>query len=115
MGIRHASSTGKRDGSLNLLTAFGVRRGATVRADKGYDTQDFVAALITRRIVPLIARNTVNGRRIAMPRTVPRRCGYGISQKVRKWVEQNLGWIKTIGALSEPPMDGIATVRGWET
>lgn len=68
--VRHAIGTGKRDGALDLLTAAGVLRGATLGADKGYDTQDFVAALKTRGIVPHIARNTGNGRRSVMPRVV---------------------------------------------
>ena len=38
--VRHASDIGKRDGALDMLTATGAMLGA----DKGYDTQDFVAA-----------------------------------------------------------------------
>ncbi|KZC26865.1 transposase, partial [Rhodanobacter sp. FW510-T8] len=48
--VRHASGTGERDGALDLLTAAGVKPGATLGADKGYDTQDFVAALKQRGI-----------------------------------------------------------------
>ena len=46
--VRHANGTGECDGALDLLTAAGVKRGATLGADKGYDTQDFVAALKQR-------------------------------------------------------------------
>jgi transposase len=113
--VRHASGTGERDGALDLLTAAGIRQGATLGADKGYDTQDFVAALKTRQIVPHIARNTGNGRRSAVPAAAARTRGYGISQKVRKRIEQGFGWIKTIGGLRKLPMVGIAAVRGWVT
>lgn len=113
--IRHASGTGERDGALDLLTMAGVRRGATLGADKGYDTQDFVAKLSTRGVVPHIARNTGNGRRSAVPRAVARTPGYGISQKVRKRIEQGFGWIKTIGRLRKLPMVGLAAARGWVT
>lgn len=34
--VRHASGTGARDGALDLLTAAGVKPGATLGADKGY-------------------------------------------------------------------------------
>ncbi|OZB69236.1 MAG: IS5/IS1182 family transposase, partial [Lysobacterales bacterium 13-68-4] len=111
----HASGTGERDGALDLLTAAGVWRGATLGADKGYDTQDFVAAQRTRGVVPHIARNTGNGRRSAVPRTVARTGDYAISQKVRKRIEQGFGWIKTIGGLRKLPMVGLTAVRGWVT
>ncbi len=113
--VRHASGTGERDGALDLLTAAGVLRGATLGADKGYDTQDFVAALMTRGVVPHIARNTGNGRRSAVPSAVARTGDYAISQKVRKRIEQGFGWIKTIGGLRKLPMVGLAAVRGWVT
>ena len=113
--VRHASGTGERDGALELLTAAGVRQGATLGADKGYDTQDFVAALRARGIVPHIARNTGNGRRSAVPRAVVRTGNHAISQKVRKRIEQGYGWIKTIGRLRKLPMVGLAAVRGWVT
>ena len=113
--VRHASGTGERDGALDLLAAAGVRQGATLGADKGYDTQDFVAALRTRGIVPHIARNTGNGRHSAVPRAVARTRGYGISQKVRKRIEQGFGWIKTMGGLRKLPGGGLAAVRGWVT
>ena len=113
--VRHATGTGERDGALDLLTAAGVRQGATLGADKGYDTQDFVAALRARGIVPHIVRDTGNGRRSAVPRAVASTRGYGISQKVRKCIEQGFGWIKTIGGLRKLPMVGLAAVRGWVT
>jgi len=113
--VRHATGTGERDGALDLLAVAGVRQGSTLGADKGYDTQDFVAALRARGIVPHIARNTGNGRRSAVPRAVASTRGYGISQKVRKRIEQGFGWIKTIGGLRKLPMVGLAAVRGWVT
>ena len=113
--VRHATGTGERDGALELLTAAGIGQGATLGADKGYDTQDFVAALKAREIVPHIARNTSNGRRSAVPVSVARRRGYAISQKVRKRIEQGFGWVKTVGGQRKLPVVGIAAVRGWVT
>lgn len=112
--VRHASGTGERDGALDLLTVAGVRRGATLGADRGYDTADFVAALKLRGIKPHIARNT-KGRRSAIDARAARGTGYAVSLQVRKRIEQGFGWIKTIGGLDKLPMVSLPKVRGWVT
>ena len=112
--VRHASGTGERDGALDLLTAAGVKRGATLGADKGYDTQDFVAALRTAR--DQAAHRPQHATVDAAPSTTHRpRKGYAMSQKVRKRIEQGFGWIKTIGGLRKLPLVALPTVRGWVT
>ncbi|MGH8159741.1 MAG: IS5 family transposase [Rhodanobacter sp.] len=95
--VRHASGTGERDGALDLLLAAGVQRGATLGADKGYDTQDFVAALKERGIKPHIARHT-KGRRSAIDGRAARGKGYAMSLQIRKRIEQCFGWIKITGS-----------------
>lgn len=112
--VRHASGTGERDGALDLLDATGVRRGATLGADKGYDTHDFVEALELRGIKPHIARNT-QGRRSAIDARKARGNGYAMSLQVRKRIEQGFGWIKTVGGLDKLPMVSLPKVRGWVT
>ncbi|MEY2153096.1 IS5 family transposase [Rhodanobacter sp. 115] len=112
--VRHASGTGERDGALDLLGAAGVRRGATLGADKGYDTHDFVAALEQRGIKPHIARNT-SGRRSAIDARKARGKGYAMSLQVRKRIEQGFGWIKTVGGLDKLPLVSLPKVRGWVT
>ncbi|AHX13352.1 transposase [Dyella jiangningensis] len=112
--VRHASGTGERDGALHLLASAGVKAGATLGADKGYDTQDFVVALKQLGIKPHIARHT-KGRRSAIDGRTARSKGYAMSLQVRKRIEQGFGWIKTIGGLRKLPMVGLAAVRGWVT
>jgi transposase len=112
--IRHASGTGERDGALDLLDAEGVRQGATLGADKGYDTHDFVEALDRRGIKPHIARNT-KGRRSAIDARKARGKGYAMSLQVRKRIEQGFGWIKTVGGLHKLPLVSLPKVRGWVT
>ena len=112
--VRHASGTGERDGALDLLIAAGVKRGATLGADKGYDTQDFVAALKERGIKPHIARHT-KGRRSAIDGRAARGKGYAMSLQIRKRIEQGFGWIKTIGGLRKLPLIALSKVRGWVT
>jgi transposase len=109
--VRHASGTGERDGALELVDAH-LERGATLGADKGYDTQEFVAALEQRGIDPHIARNT-SGRRSAIDGRSARSRGYAMSQQIRKRIEQGFGWTKTIGGLRKLPLVGLAAVRGW--
>jgi transposase len=109
--VRHASGTGERDGALDLVDAH-LKRGNTLGADKGYDTQDFVAALKQRGIKAHIARNT-KGRRSAIDGRSARDKGYAMSLQVRKRIEQGFGWAKTIGGLGKLPVVGLEKVRGW--
>jgi len=109
--VRHASGTGERDGALGLANAH-LKPGNTLGADKGYDTQEFVAALKQRGIVPHIARNT-NGRRSAIHGRRAGSNGYAMSMQVRKRIEQGFGWVKTIGGLGKLPRVGLERVRGW--
>ncbi len=112
--VRHASGTGERDGALDLLASADVKMGATLGADKGYDTQDFVAALKQRGIKPHIARHT-RGRRSAIDGRSARSKGYTMSLQIRKRIEQGFGQIKTIGSLRKLPIIGLPAVRGWVT
>jgi hypothetical protein len=112
--VRVASGTGEREGALALLDAAAVGLGATLGADKGYYTRDFVAALTERGIKPHIARNT-SGRRSAIDGRTARGKGFAASQKVRKRIEQSFGWVKTVAGLRTLPRVGLTTVRSWVT
>lgn len=111
--VRQASGTGERDGALGLVDAH-LRRGSSLGADKGYDTQEFVRALKERGIYPHIARN-VSGRRSAIDTHSTRSRSYALSQQCRKRIEQGFGWVKTIGGLYKLPVTTLARVRGWVT
>ena len=91
-----------------------MKIGATLGADKGYDTHDFVAALHARGVKAHIARST-KGRRSAVDGRTVRGKGSAMSQLRRKRTEQGFGWIKTVGGLRKLPMVGLAAVRGWVT
>ena len=108
--VRHATGTGERAGALALVDEAGLKPGSTLAADKGYDTQDFVAELQGRGIKPHIARNT-SGRRSAVDGRTAASKGYAISQQVRKRIEQGFGWIKTVGELRKLPCVGLEKVR----
>src|SRR5580698_10019536 len=78
--------------------AAGVGRSAPDqrRGDKGYDTTGFVASRRALNVTPHVAQNerrpggsAVDSRTTGWP-------GYGLSQRVRKRVEEIFGWIKTV-------------------
>ena len=52
---------GERDGALDLIDEMLLGEGCTVGADKGYDTEDFIANLMKRKIKPHVAQNTKGG------------------------------------------------------
>jgi transposase len=81
----------------------------TLGADKGYDAQEFVAALKELEVSPHIAQNN-NGRRSAVPDDVAASEGYSMSQQKRKRVEQPFGWGKLIGGLRQVMVHGLEKV-----
>jgi IS5 family transposase len=93
-----------------MLARQSGRHRATLGADKGYDTRDFVAAVRALNVTPHVAQTT--GRRSAIDRRTTRHPGYAISQRVRKRVEEGFGWIKTTGGFRKTRHRGTARV-GW--
>ena len=78
----------------------------TVGADKGFDTADFVADMRDFNVTPHVAQNTTN-RLSAIDHRTTRHCGYEISRRKRKRVEEPFGWGKTIGGLARPLLRGV--------
>jgi hypothetical protein len=70
----------------------------TVRADKGFDTPEFVHALRDLNVTPRVAQNT-SKRRSAVDLRTTRHPGYALSQRIRKQVEEVFGWLKTVGLM----------------
>lgn len=68
----------------------------TVGADKGYDTQRFVAACRLMGITPHVAQKQAY---TAIDGRTTRTAAYAVSQHRRKRVEEAFGWMKTIGLL----------------
>ena len=69
----------------------------TLGADKAYDTKDFVAKLRQRKIIPHVAQNTERRGGSAIDGRTTRHVSYQISQRIRKWIEEIYGWMKTVG------------------
>lgn len=115
--VTAATGTAERDAALTMVDRLRDRGGqpVSVGADKGYDTQGFVAALGERGIHPHITQNaydTPKARRTsAVPETVATSPGYAISQRKRKLIEEGFGWMKTIGGLRRTRYRGIARTQ----
>ncbi|WP_459664353.1 transposase, partial [Novosphingobium sp. 11B] len=83
----------------------------TLGADKNYDTAAFVEALREMDVTPHVAQNNTN-RRSAIDGRTTRHPGYGLSQKIRKRIEEVFGWAKTCGTMRKTRHRGQDRV-GW--
>jgi transposase len=113
MELTAATGYAERDTALALLQRRrGRRRRATVGADKGYDTRDFVAGCRALKVTPHLARHTTK-RRSAIDGRTTRHPGYAVSQRVRKRVEEIFGWTKTVGGGRKLRYVGLERNRAW--
>ena len=107
--VTPATGTAEREAAATMMREHGVRRGATVGADKAYDTTDFVAEMRRQGVTPHVTQNNKH-RRSAIDRRTTRHKGYGLSLKVRKRIEEAFGWIKTVGGMRKTNHRGTALV-----
>ena len=85
--------------------------GATVGADRGYDTRDFVGRCRDADVTPHVAQIDNQRRSSAIDRRTTRHRGYAISQQIRKRIEQIFAWIKTVGGLRRTRFKGRARTQ----
>lgn len=83
----------------------------TVGADKGYDTKGFVDKMRGLGITPHVASNTERRGGSAIDGRTTRHAGYGISQKIRKRVEEIFGWMKSYGGFRKTRFKGLHRTR----
>ena len=112
--LTQADGHAERAAALEMLGELPVGRRVTLGADRGYDTQDFVAGCRALEVTPHVARNTTHRRSRIDGRTT-RHPGYAESQKRRKRVEEVFGWMKTVGMMRKtrhrgrPKVDWVFT------
>jgi transposase len=109
--LTQASGTAERDTALEMLVGKSMARHVTLGGDKGYDTRAFVEALRELKVTPHVAQNNSN-RRSAIDGRTTRHEGYGVSQVLRKRVEEVFGWLKTVGLQRKTRFRGLDRV-GW--
>jgi len=107
--VTQAVGIAEREAALAM--AANLPSGATLGADKGYDTRDFVLGLRAERVTPHVAQNTTR-RPSAIDGRTTRHAGYAASQQRRKRVEEIFGWAKTVGLCRQMRHRGLRRV-GW--
>ncbi|HEY9343659.1 MAG TPA: IS5 family transposase [Inquilinus sp.] len=94
--LTQADGHAERVAALHMIEPHADRpRAITLGADKAYDAEDFVNELRAMNVTPHVAQNT-SGRRSAIDGRTTRHAGYGVSQRLRKRIEEAFGWIKTV-------------------
>ena len=113
--VTQATGTAEREAALVMLDRRRLpRKRVTLAADKGYDTRAFIEELRQREVTPHVTQNTSN-RKSAIDGRTTRHPGYGVSQRVRKRIEECFGWIKTVGAGRKLRYIGKAKNQLWAT
>jgi transposase len=110
--LTEANGHAERIAALHMIEPRADRpRPITLGADKAYDAEDFVNELRSMNATPHVAQNT-NGRSSAIDGRTTRHAGYTISQRIRKRIEEAIGWIKTVGGQERTKFRGRERV-GW--
>ena len=84
----------------------------TVGGDKAYHQKKFVAACRERDVAPHVAckeQTAVEG----LDGRTTRSSGYEVSRRLRKRVEEILGWMKTVGGLRRSRYRGVERTQAW--
>jgi transposase len=108
--VTQATGWAEREAAFCLMEDAARRDGATLGADKGYDTRAFVAALRGIEVTPHIAQNITRHRRSAIDARTTRHPGYTVSQVKRKEVEHPFGWLKAVACLRQVKHRGTMLV-----
>ena len=107
-----ASGHAERLAGLDMIEPRADRPHAiTLAGDKNFDTRDFVMELREINVTPHVAQNNTS-RRSAIDGRTTRHAGYAISQRIRKWIEEGFGWMKTVGGMRKTRYRGLEKV-GW--
>lgn len=110
----HATGTAEREAALAMIerTRKPGKR-VTLGADKLFDAASFTGELRARKITPHVAINgsvskTGKVRKTLVDKRTTRHEGYGVSQRIRKRIEEAFGWAKTIGGIAKLKVRGLA-------
>lgn len=102
----------EREAALEMLDAsLPDHRRLTLGADKNYDVKAFVADLRERGVVPHVTQHINAHRGSAIDGRTTRHESYGVSQRVRRRIEEIFGWLKTVGGLRRSRFRGLERTR----
>jgi transposase len=112
--VTEANGTAERDAAMGMaLNVSSDSCKKTLGADKGYDTQDFVAVMGALNITAHVAQNTERRGGSAIDERTTRHAGYEVSQCKRKLIEEVFGWLKTVGPMRRPHFRGLKRMSWW--
>ncbi len=101
-------ATGKAEReAAEAMVRRSLKAGATLGADKNYDTAGFVKAMRQCKVTPHVAQK-VHG---AIDGRTTRHAGYAVSLKIRKRIEEIFGWGKDVGPMRKTRFIGLAKVK----
>jgi transposase len=109
--LTEADGYAERLAALEMVRDLSRTKRITLGADRGFDSEDFVAGCRRRNVTPHVAQHTVNRASRIDPRTT-RHPGYEVSQRKRKRIEECFGWMKTVGEMRKTRHKGTERV-GW--
>ena len=108
--LTEADGHAERVAGLHMIEPHADRpQPITLGGDKHFDTADFVNELRSMNVTPHVAQNTRN-RRSAIDGRTTRHGGYGVSQRIRKRIEEAFGWIKTVALQEKTRFRGVGRV-----
>jgi transposase len=95
--------------AIELVKGVAGKRRITLGADKAYDTGRLRPG-VPRGVTPHVARNITPTRGSRIDGRTTRHPGYGASLRIRKRIEEGLGWSKEIAGLAQVKLRGLARV-----
>ena len=107
--LTQAHGFAEREAALEMLARVAAAR-VTLGADKAYDVGAFVEQLRDRGVTPHVAQNLTRRGGSAVDGRTTRHPGYGLSQTIRKRIEEVFGWGKTVGPMRKTKLRGVARV-----
>lgn len=103
--MTEATGHAEREAALTMVErSIATESRVTLGADAAYDARDFVAECRAHRVTPHVAQKKYS----AIDTRTTRHDGYGVSQTIRKRIEQIFGWFKTVGGLRKTRHRGVA-------
>ncbi len=109
--LTKATGTAERDAAIAMVEALPDDGRTTLGTDKSCDTQDFVAGMRRLGVTPHVTQNNKK-RRSAIDGRTTRHAGHAASLRIRKRIEEVLGWMKAMGVLRKTRHRGTERV-GW--
>ena len=105
--VDEANGTAERTVAAEMLHENVYPRRATVGADKGYDTRDFVADCRLMNVTPHVAANEGKHRRSAIDWRTRGQPGYAVSQRKRKLALGSVRLAEDRGRLPTDALQGL--------